>query len=218
MCIETTHWRFCGHHTSSWEFCHNSKVETILVRSQTDQPPHIGQADKTIQQLSDNEFYQHLKRLDLAYHSSSPTSSPTSSTSSSPSPTKSTPPSPPTSPTSPPGTPSPPRKTKLNHTTLLAPISIRRISQRLPCTRRPNQRNDYSHFRSICNDPDICDYERVGRQWACCVCGKGPNRTVTCYRTLEAWPLGQEGVRREVCGHELCDQCEAYGEFVFLNN
>ncbi|KAH8909170.1 hypothetical protein BR93DRAFT_535770 [Coniochaeta sp. PMI_546] len=234
MCLQIIHWRFCGHHTVSWKFCQYSNIESILVREKIEQLSSIGQTDSISQELEEGDkFHQSLEKRDLTDDSytspsSSATASPNSSTSCSPASTKSTPTSPPSSPTSPPRTPSPPsspptclsppsppRQTKHDHANILAPISIRRVRQRMPCTRSIGSRVDFSQFRAFCNVPGGCDYERVGRKWTCCVCGKGPNRTMNCYRTFEEHSQGDGDGQEEICGHQLCNQCEAYSKSIF---
>ncbi|KAK3359430.1 hypothetical protein B0T25DRAFT_577561 [Lasiosphaeria hispida] len=77
------------------------------------------------------------------------------------------------------------------------------LRERVPCSRRKKVRIENPHVLK-CPNPD-CDYERVGRVWACCMCGGGPNRHSTCDSEID-----QDISILEECGHSVCENCQPY--------
>ncbi|KAK0720311.1 hypothetical protein B0H67DRAFT_608980 [Lasiosphaeris hirsuta] len=77
------------------------------------------------------------------------------------------------------------------------------LSERAPCNRKKDVHIESPSFLR-CLNPD-CDFERVGRVWACCMCGTGPNRYPICASETDedVSDIGE-------CNHSVCENCQPY--------
>jgi hypothetical protein len=220
MCQETIHWRICGHHTFSRQFCQHVEADGVVVPDPSEQQEAKNE-DPMIQELRD-QLAQNLETIDLSLYfdddetaSSPPTSPPPRSTTSSSSDDYTPPSTTPGSPTYTPDTSDTPKSSPAETAPLASSffgrVSVHEEYELQPCS-VTSILDDYSRYHDLCKHPDGCDYERVNRQWTCCGCGRGPNRGTVCHRTIDdAIGFGHE-IGKDECGHFLCASCSPCGK------